>query len=56
MFLFFPVTNRVTPLCDSSFVAKGPVAHQADHNLNGQSSENATLRFEAKPEKIAKGS
>jgi len=56
IFLFFPVTKRVTPLCDSYFVAKGRVAHKGDHNLNGQSSENATLQFEAKQEKIAKGS
>ena len=51
IFLFFPVTKRVTPLCDSSFVAKGWVAYKADHNLNNQSGENVTLRFEAKQEK-----
>jgi hypothetical protein len=50
-FYFFPVTKRVTPLCDSSFVAKGWVAYKADHNLNNQSGENVTLPFEAKQEK-----
>ena len=49
--LFFPVTKRVTPLCDSSFVAKGWVAYKTDHNLNNQSGENVTLPFEAKQEK-----
>jgi hypothetical protein len=45
------VTKRVTPLCDSSFVAKGWVAYKADHNLNNQSGKNVTLPFEAKQEK-----
>jgi hypothetical protein len=45
------VTKRVTPLCDSSFVAKGQVANKADHNLYAQSGENATLQFEVKQEK-----
>ena len=49
--LFFPVTKRVTPLCDSSFVAKEWIASKADHNLSNQSGENVTLQIEAKQEK-----
>ena len=54
IFLLFPVTKRVTPLCDSSFVAKGRVAYKTDHNLNNQSSDNITLRFEVNQEKQQK--
>jgi hypothetical protein len=48
LYFFSSVTKRVTPLCDSSLVARGRIDNKTDHQLNEQNDEKATSQFETK--------